>query len=271
MSAYMNCTCGQILTNKKQFSDWPDYCCLLGAHVSMDDPGRPLFPGERRQQLRAQLQHFHAASHDIQSRKKRNHIQNKLGWIDPIFQGSLMANMILGMILLGKRYTPTKYLSVFMISIGIATCTIMSSHQSKANSATNQDDEKADDQRLDIFYTNSTRSGLQISPNICCSFKKLSAEWRTVNVKNVGKSSESWDLIKLVHLEKKVLERRGGWGLGVHAMDDRYLHADVRPLPVGEDGHLPGGHLRKTRETSQGGAVLLSKETTWFKKKRLRG
>jgi len=62
--------------------------------------------------------------------------------------GSLMANMILGMILLGKRYTPTKYLSVFMISIGIATCTIMSSHQSKANSATNQDDEKADDQRF---------------------------------------------------------------------------------------------------------------------------
>ena len=41
--------------------------------------------------------------------------------------GSLMANMIMGMILLNKRYTLTKYISVLMISAGIAICTIMSS------------------------------------------------------------------------------------------------------------------------------------------------
>jgi len=40
--------------------------------------------------------------------------------------GSLLANMIMGVVLLGKEYTPAKYTSVMMISIGIATCTIMS-------------------------------------------------------------------------------------------------------------------------------------------------
>jgi len=40
--------------------------------------------------------------------------------------GSLMANMLMGMVLLGRRYTKTKYASVLMITIGIATCTVMS-------------------------------------------------------------------------------------------------------------------------------------------------
>jgi len=40
--------------------------------------------------------------------------------------GSLMANMIMGMALLGKRYKKVKYISVVMITIGIATCTVMS-------------------------------------------------------------------------------------------------------------------------------------------------
>ena len=40
--------------------------------------------------------------------------------------GSLMANMLMGMVLLGRRYTTTKYMSVLMITIGIATCTVMS-------------------------------------------------------------------------------------------------------------------------------------------------
>ena len=43
-----------------------------------------------------------------------------------MLQGSLMANMILGMIILNKRYTKIKYLSVSIISIGIAVCTIAS-------------------------------------------------------------------------------------------------------------------------------------------------
>jgi len=40
--------------------------------------------------------------------------------------GSLIANMLMGIALLGKRYTPTKYASVMMITAGIALCTIMS-------------------------------------------------------------------------------------------------------------------------------------------------
>lgn len=40
--------------------------------------------------------------------------------------GSLMANMLLGILYLNKRYTLTKYMSVLMISLGIVTCTYMS-------------------------------------------------------------------------------------------------------------------------------------------------
>ena len=57
--------------------------------------------------------------------------------------GSLMANMVLGMILMGKRYSTTKYLSVIMISLGIATCTIMSSQDVKKSAVVQQDSSNA--------------------------------------------------------------------------------------------------------------------------------
>jgi len=47
--------------------------------------------------------------------------------------GSLMANMILGMIILNKRYTKVKYLSVIIISIGITACTIVSGQSVSSN------------------------------------------------------------------------------------------------------------------------------------------
>lgn len=40
--------------------------------------------------------------------------------------GSLIANMIMGIIILNKRYEFSKYLSVFMITMGIVICTIVS-------------------------------------------------------------------------------------------------------------------------------------------------
>lgn len=40
--------------------------------------------------------------------------------------GSLIANMIMGIIILNKRYDLSKYISVFMISLGIVVCTIVS-------------------------------------------------------------------------------------------------------------------------------------------------
>lgn len=43
--------------------------------------------------------------------------------------GSLIANMILGMIILHYRYKRAKYLAVLMISVGIAMCTIASGKQ----------------------------------------------------------------------------------------------------------------------------------------------
>ncbi|KAI1881958.1 hypothetical protein AGOR_G00245400 [Albula goreensis] len=43
--------------------------------------------------------------------------------------GSLIANMVLGIIILKKRYTNTKYISIVFVSLGICICTIMSAKQ----------------------------------------------------------------------------------------------------------------------------------------------
>lgn len=43
--------------------------------------------------------------------------------------GSLLANMVLGILILKKKYTTIKYLSVLMISIGICICTIASAQE----------------------------------------------------------------------------------------------------------------------------------------------
>lgn len=51
--------------------------------------------------------------------------------------GSLIANMIMGVIVLKKRYIFSKYLSVFMITLGIAVCTIVSGKQIKSLQAKN--------------------------------------------------------------------------------------------------------------------------------------
>lgn len=42
------------------------------------------------------------------------------------FQGSLIANMVMGILILKKKYSLSKYLSVFMITLGISICTIIS-------------------------------------------------------------------------------------------------------------------------------------------------
>lgn len=41
-------------------------------------------------------------------------------------QGSLIANMIMGILILKKRYELSKYVSVLMITAGIVICTIVS-------------------------------------------------------------------------------------------------------------------------------------------------
>lgn len=48
--------------------------------------------------------------------------------------GSLIANMIMGIVILKKRYTKSKYLSIALVSAGIFICTIMSAKQVSGNS-----------------------------------------------------------------------------------------------------------------------------------------
>ena len=54
--------------------------------------------------------------------------------------GSLIANMMMGIILLGKRYTNTKYVSVLMITAGIIICTIMSAKAPKPSDGEKEED-----------------------------------------------------------------------------------------------------------------------------------
>lgn len=52
--------------------------------------------------------------------------------------GSLMANMVLGILILNKSYDFWKYLSVFMITIGIFMCTIATGSDVKKRSESNE-------------------------------------------------------------------------------------------------------------------------------------
>jgi len=66
--------------------------------------------------------------------------------------GSLMANMLMGIALLGKRYSLTKYLSVLMITIGIAICTIMSAKSPSKVDTGKTDSENATQLEEDKFW-----------------------------------------------------------------------------------------------------------------------
>lgn len=62
--------------------------------------------------------------------------------------GSLIANMIMGIIILSKQYDFSKYLSVFMITAGIVTCTIVSG--SKVEST--QVNPEVDESGFSVFF-----------------------------------------------------------------------------------------------------------------------
>lgn len=53
--------------------------------------------------------------------------------------GSLIANMVMGIIILNRKYGFSKYLSVFMITTGIALCTIVSGKEIKSLQQKNVD------------------------------------------------------------------------------------------------------------------------------------
>lgn len=53
-------------------------------------------------------------------------IQNRLNLL---FQGSLLATLILSVVMVGKSYSARKYISVFAITIGIVICTLATSTQ----------------------------------------------------------------------------------------------------------------------------------------------
>uniref|UniRef100_A0AAZ1XJ62 Solute carrier family 35 member B4 n=1 Tax=Oreochromis aureus TaxID=47969 RepID=A0AAZ1XJ62_OREAU len=67
--------------------------------------------------------------------------------------GSLIANMILGIIILKKRYSASKYLSIALVSAGIFICTIMSAKQvvSAAAEHWNVSNEGSEDQGFYAF------------------------------------------------------------------------------------------------------------------------
>lgn len=64
--------------------------------------------------------------------------------------GSLIANMVMGIFILHKRYDFSKYLSVFMITLGIVVCTIISG--SNVQSTANPDLAKEDTSGYSVFF-----------------------------------------------------------------------------------------------------------------------
>lgn len=58
--------------------------------------------------------------------------------------GSLIANLILGVIIMKKRYKMSKYLSVMMISAGIVLCTLVSAGQPSSNPGASEEEGAAE-------------------------------------------------------------------------------------------------------------------------------
>ncbi|XP_014306546.1 UDP-xylose and UDP-N-acetylglucosamine transporter-like, partial [Myotis lucifugus] len=54
--------------------------------------------------------------------------------------GSLIANMILGIIILKKRYSIFKYASIALVSVGIFICTSMSAKQVTSQSSLSENE-----------------------------------------------------------------------------------------------------------------------------------
>ncbi|XP_069485724.1 nucleotide sugar transporter SLC35B4 [Ambystoma mexicanum] len=54
--------------------------------------------------------------------------------------GSLIASMVLGIIILKKRYSLSKYLSIVLVSVGIFICTLMSAHQVASQPSASEED-----------------------------------------------------------------------------------------------------------------------------------
>ncbi|XP_062928268.1 UDP-xylose and UDP-N-acetylglucosamine transporter [Mobula hypostoma] len=53
--------------------------------------------------------------------------------------GSLIANMVLGIVILKKRYTFAKYISIALVSLGIFICTLMSAKQVSSHTSVSED------------------------------------------------------------------------------------------------------------------------------------
>ncbi|XP_042324043.1 UDP-xylose and UDP-N-acetylglucosamine transporter isoform X2 [Sceloporus undulatus] len=72
------------------------------------------------------------------------HLRSKL-WKETAcysHQGSLIASMALGIIILKKRYTVSKYASIALVSLGIFICTFMSAKQVSSLSTTSKEEEE---------------------------------------------------------------------------------------------------------------------------------
>ncbi|XP_066997150.1 UDP-xylose and UDP-N-acetylglucosamine transporter [Anabrus simplex] len=67
--------------------------------------------------------------------------------------GSLIANMVMGVIILKKRYTPSKYLSVLMITAGIVTCTVVSGKEVKATHPVGKENLQTTDFEVIFWWT----------------------------------------------------------------------------------------------------------------------
>ncbi|EFA12028.1 UDP-xylose and UDP-N-acetylglucosamine transporter [Tribolium castaneum] len=66
--------------------------------------------------------------------------------------GSLIANMIMGILILKKRYTLEKYVSVAMITLGIIICTLMSSGNKKVEACVDCDIQVEKKEADDHFF-----------------------------------------------------------------------------------------------------------------------
>lgn len=161
---------------------------------------------------------LHMIFRAVRCDKNRNYLRKKIKHsffpISFIEQGSLIANMVMGIIILKRRYDFSKYLSVLMITAGIVICTIVSGSN------------------VVSMKTSTQILGFWLSihfPNFSLFFPS----------KMLEKHRQSWSS-----------ERRGQRLFGFLLVVVWHCFAHIRTVRFGSHGNLPGSFVQKAWKTS---------------------
>ena len=158
----------------------------------------------------------------------------------------------MGIIVLGRKYSIPKYLSVFMITAGTIICTFASAGYvvSIWNNEEEEEEEYNDVNGYEfVMKTNKMLPSYPSQPHL---LKSLWYVLHTYPPLSHLPSASTYSF----PLPSRPTGWEWGWGLWFHHLAVGYRHSHLRSLPVCENGYLPRVFVYETREAPTRGSLL---------------